>query len=276
MKVTDWLAGFLAALAESYPPHDWPEPGTEAWAVYVEDFRSAFVRNGVSVAEADDARSLLAENPPRFRQDYIPKVMGAVKIVREMAGVDPAAGAMDDRESALYASKTCIQCFGEGLAIVYASKPSAERKIPETSAAYCVCPYGQWVERTHREKSPDVHKRIPHLSNVLAHRSFWRIDPTWMTAAQGSRNRDPARVPLECFLDDRPGGSVADTIRGWIASVSQSTKAPETPKPRKPEWMGPVPADLPMPPRVAREPEAPPPPVVAPLPQLTPEELEWF
>lgn len=177
--ISDWLPYFLASLSESFPSPTWPDPGTDDWGVFVKDFHSAFARNGVSESEAEEARSLLTENPPRFRADYIPKVVGAVKIFREMnPSTATPAGDLSDRESALHASKTCIRCFGEGLAIVYASKPDAERKIPETTTAYCVCSYGQWVEKTHREKSPDVWKRIPHLANVLACRSFWRLEPS--------------------------------------------------------------------------------------------------
>ena len=271
--IQDWLGGFLAILSESFPPHDWPAAGTDAWDVFFEDWRKAFARNGVSVAEAEEARSLLAENPPRFKADYIPKVVGAVKIARELAGPSATSGAMDDRETALAASKTCIYCFGDGLAIVYASNPGVERRIPETSAAYCICSYGRRVEATHCEKSPDVHKRIPDLTTVKADRSFWRIDPIWMTAAQGSRNRDPALAPPDCFRDDRPGADVAATIRGWIVSVAGGSQAPPPPPRARPDWMAPPPPDLPPPRPVPREARTPDP---VPVVELTPEELEWF
>jgi hypothetical protein len=258
MRIEEWLQGFLLRLRDSFPPHDWPPPDSQAYDVFFEDFRKAFARNGVSEQEAEEARSLLAENPPRFKADYIPKVVGAVKVWRELSpatdGLDGSP--MDDRESALAASRACIRCFGEGLAIVYASKPSAERRIAETSAAYCVCPYGQWVERTHREKSPDVWKRIPHLCNVLAGRSFWRLDP----------------IGYEGLSENnRPATGAGDLIRSWTAAVAEDAR-PAAPAKPKPAWTAPLPPDLPMPRPVPREPR----PEPDPVPVTDQEAMEWI
>ena len=263
MKIEEWLGGFLLRLVESFPPADLPDVDSEAYAVFCGDFYKAFARNGVSEAEAEEARSLLAENPPRFRADYIPKVVGAVKVYRELSpATDGLAGAgpMDDREAALRASRACIRCFGDGLAIVYASRPSAERGIPETTAAYCVCPYGQWMEKTHREKSNDIWVRIPHLANVLAHRSFWRLDPIGYEGL--SENNRPVS-----------GEAAAALIRGWTATALETAPEPPRPARRRPD-LGHVEPAVPIPPKP--EPPAPPAPV-APDPAVTMEEsYEWI
>jgi hypothetical protein len=257
-KIVEWLHDFLMRLRDSFPPVDWPPVGSEAYDVFYKDFHSAFARNGVSEAEAEEARSLLAENPPRFKQDYIPKVVGAVKVYRELSpatdGLDGAAGPMDDREAALRASKACIRCFGDGLAIVYASRPSDVRRIPATTAAYCVCPYGQWVERTHREKSNDVWTRIPHLSNVLAGRSFWRLDP-------------PGYEGLS--ENNRPATGAGDLIRSWTATIASVPRAAASAPPRRPD-LGRVEPSVPLPPRPAPVPEP------APEIETTEEALDWI
>lgn len=176
--VRDWLPDFLHRLSISFPPHDWPDGGTEDWGVFVEDWISALARNQVTEADADAARQSLLETPPRFRSEYIPAIVSAVKASR---GPTTGGGGVSDRDSAMLASKACVYCEGMGLAVVWASKPDPDKRIAETASAYCICQAGRWIEANHREKSPDVHKRIPDLTNVLNGRSFWRLNPPWMS-----------------------------------------------------------------------------------------------
>lgn len=223
--IVDWLEPFMLRLIESYPappnpPHSWPDYGTGDWSAYFEDYRKAFARNGVSEAEAEEARSLMAEDPPRFRAEYIQKTIDAVKILRE---INPGGGGPvpDDRETAADDSKGCKHCFGQGLAIVYAPAPDPDKKIAPDVSAYCVCPLGRWIEKDHIEKSADVHKRTPDLANVLPGRSFWQLNPPGFD------------IPA-----NRPAVAVAATIRLFTAAIGQESTPGPTPARPRPEFLG--------------------------------------
>jgi hypothetical protein len=74
----------------------------------------------------------------------------------------------DGREAALAASRECEDCHGQGLTVRYrqlSADPTGFVR-PEV-VCYCRCAMGRWVERTHREKSPELRKRIINLDDNL-------------------------------------------------------------------------------------------------------------
>ena len=54
-----------------------------------------------------------------------------------------------------------------------APPPDPANGVPPSTAAYCVCPAGRWVENVHRRSFPDAHKRFADLAKVLDGRSRW-------------------------------------------------------------------------------------------------------
>jgi hypothetical protein len=67
----------------------------------------------------------------------------------------------DDRDALARLCREC-ECSGTGYAYRYRTDPGpslAARSV----VLYCSCPMGRWLERTHREGSPFVRRRIPDL-----------------------------------------------------------------------------------------------------------------
>jgi len=91
----------------------------------------------------------------------------------------PAAGGVAPRarEEAEDASRGCDRCDGTGLATVWHPRPDAARRIPESKSAYCTCPHGRWIERNHRERSPELRGGFVDIAEVLEGRSVWLAAP---------------------------------------------------------------------------------------------------
>ena len=179
MAVKDWIMGFLDRHQARFAPHDWPADGaTEEWREFTKGWITALALRQVTEAEADDASSRLAARPPAWRREHIPAILEAIEAIRqERSG--PAPQAMT-RERVEHESKAAAHCGGGGLTSVWHPRPDPIAKVPETLAAYCICPMGRWIERIHRDHFPDVRARWIDLADVLAGRSEWRIDPPGM------------------------------------------------------------------------------------------------
>jgi hypothetical protein len=264
--IRDWLPDFLERLAESFPPLDWPKAGTDAWDVFEKDWTTAFARNGVNEAEAEEARSLLAETPPKYKREYIAATISAIKILRDMKALAEEPAVLTDRESAKLASRDCPYCFDDGLVSVVASRPNPEKGIPPTTAAYCVCPYGRWVMENHRTKSPHYFKRIPDFARVLAGTSFWRVQTPEM-----------ART-----IDAAEGSPFTPTqlIRGMIAeALVEAEEACRVQALRARDGLGKAPYEatgLPVRNPAPPAPEPTPAPAAAPSPPADPDEVYPF
>jgi hypothetical protein len=158
MAVKDWFHDFLADHMKRFPRADWPRPAENPQ--FYSAIKSVFVRHGVTEAVALGASERLAEDPPAHLNDHLPALL---KHAREIFKEQAAAGTgqpTDSREAAHLASKGCDDCGGDGLAHRY--RHQGERP-GQTVVCYCLCPYGRWVEETHRRHSPDVRKRIVDL-----------------------------------------------------------------------------------------------------------------
>lgn len=208
MPVDDWFYGWYLGHTARHPRHDWPDLDTDKGAVFYAGLRDLLVKKGVHDLDvATEASELMLDNPPKYLDQHGPALHAAAVQIFKARAADAAGNPIDDRESAAIASKACRYCDGIGLAVVWASKPDPEKKIGETASAYCICALGRWAEANHREKSPDVRKRIPDLRDVLNGRSFWRLNPPGMAAAEPSRvavgvapqpDRDAVEASMDC------------------------------------------------------------------------------
>ncbi len=196
MAVRDWIDDYIARHKALTGPHDWPLAGSDDWAEYIRGWALAFIRRGVTEAEADAASARLAETPPKFQKDHLPAVLAVVEAARAAAGNAPA----QDRESALHASKGCDRCGGSGLVSLFHPDPA---NVPPSVGAHCTCPYGRWV-RAHTE-APDL-RRIPDLADP----GEWRLDP-------------PGLEPIHPSLV--PTYGVAALIRDWTARARDERPA---------------------------------------------------
>lgn len=168
--VREWIAGFLGRHRARFNPSDWPEPGTEEYREYGLGWITAMATLEATEAEADEASRRLTADPPNWRREHIPKIVGMIRTMREVQGV-----ASDTREDALRRSKDCEYCCGNGIVSVYHPTPDHERRIPVSVGAHCICPHGRWIRRrlSGQEETRDLLRRIPDFSEVLAGLSTW-------------------------------------------------------------------------------------------------------
>ncbi len=206
MRVGDWFLTWINEHRARHPHVGLADPETPEGDALYRAWQKAFVMRGVSDFDvATEASERMVAEPPRYPKDHFPRLLElAVGVYRERNAVgqgNPEA----NREAAEEASKGCLWCGGQGLAVVYYRDPLRQavmqktgkglesrwsvapesnpsrtadgRRIPSDVAAYCVCALGRWIEKTHRDKSPDVRKRMVDLSDVLRGDSVWTAEP---------------------------------------------------------------------------------------------------
>lgn len=169
-KVEEWFPTFAVRLIERIPRPDWPVSGSEYW----DTLKESFVRHGVQEAEADQATSLLAEEPPKYVSQFIHEILAKVRALWASNQVTPEAP--NEREAAARLSADCDDCGGGvGLTVRFrkASRGGVDsqgRPLPDRVVFYCRCALGRWVERNHRTRSPEIRQRIHDLQD---HPGLW-------------------------------------------------------------------------------------------------------
>ena len=222
MPVSDWFGEFAAAHVRRFPRQDWPdgEAGREFYAGWAE----RFVRAGITADVADEASRSLVATPPRFLGEHLPallKAAAAVFVARQAAegGVIPG-----DVASAKAASRGCDDCGGEGLAVRY--RHASARGPRDAVTLYCTCAAGRAIESNHRQKSPEVHRRMPDLAR-LPGLQLRRVP--W-----SDRPDNPHRYPPECWdaYSNRPV-PVPDLppLRRLAAAVARRAEVEQAPTP---------------------------------------------
>ena len=181
MKVIDFLDDFLKTHRGRYVPHDWPENGTEEWIQYRRLWLSAFIERRVTKNEADTASVRCGSNPPRFRNDHLPRILNEIEAFRL---ANQILNVPDDRQGAADQSKYCQHCGGSGLRIVYHPRydgcavvtrnfKAGAVKEPGHVAATCMCAMGLWIRNNIDD---DVRKRMPENEKILNGQSAWLYD----------------------------------------------------------------------------------------------------
>jgi hypothetical protein len=179
----EWLDGFLKKFVRRLRPPEWPEPGTDEYTDYRDDWAYALQSHNVTEEEANEVLMRLRQDPPQWLREHLPKFLACVTAIRQERA---AKGRADDRDTAQAASRDCQHCDGGGFARVYypeyRGNPAEElpvmergevvrRLIPVAVSAHCVCALGRWMRSKIREL--DLLARIPDLADVLAGRSRW-------------------------------------------------------------------------------------------------------
>jgi hypothetical protein len=205
MATSDWAPAFFGRHTERIPRADWPDSG-EFW----ETFQRALVRNGVTEGVADEASRLMAEHPTPFLDRHIEAFLDQVRAVWKLSEIatdtDPAT-----REGAERLSRGCPDCGGMGLTTRYrhagVGQPRPDgRPLDPTITLYCTCSMGRWIERTHREKDPEVRRRIADLAE---HRSL-RLGPvSWCREPDNAHRYPPGAWDYDRA---RPSGRVLAAI----------------------------------------------------------------
>lgn len=196
-RVKDWIGGFLQRHKARFAPHDWPaDDATEEGREFLLGWLTGFATRVVTEDEANAASIALAATPPRFRNEHLPAVLGAIDATRKARGCEPGT----TREAVRYASLDCPHCGGDGLAMAWTVVPDELRKIPETIAAYCVCRHGRWIRQAHAEKHPEHIRRIPDFAAVLAgYTPDWLDHPPGHPEFSVNYRPAPALPPVETF-----------------------------------------------------------------------------
>src|SRR4051812_43994199 len=172
--VKDWLNLFMGRHAQRHVIQDWPDPRSEEWDDLFRCWLMPLAKRNVSEAEANDASMTLAENPPRFGKDHLPALIGQIETTRALAAASGSKGFAE------VSSKGCPYCRGEGLVVVFSALPGDrsrdDRRIPDSVAAYCVCPKGRWTMQNHANnpETAQVGRGTPDFQRVLDGRSYWR------------------------------------------------------------------------------------------------------
>lgn len=182
-RVQDWFWQWVMEHRLRHPKEFLPDPETEEGRVFFDAWRQAFVLKGISdFAVATEASIRLVGEPAQYQRDHFATLCRYAVDVYRLRNAEGNGTPADSREAAEAASKGCEHCGGQGLVPVYFRRAMTweERRechIPEHVAAYCVCPMGRWIEKTHREKSPEIRKRTPDLADTLAGRGSWQTTP---------------------------------------------------------------------------------------------------
>jgi hypothetical protein len=216
----DWLARALAVFADGRLPDSESETGVDFYS----SWRNNFVLNGVTDRDVADAMAdRVAAAPRRGGADYLPLLLDAARaIYRERAergdGHDP-----NSREAAERASKGCDDCGGAGLTVRWRHK-SAAPGVPPTITLYCRCPMGRWIERDHRERHPDVRRRVHDLA-----------DYPWLWGEEyRTPQLDPAYRPPEVKLGEvaKPAGGRHGPGLGPLPPFVPTPEAAKQPVPQ--------------------------------------------
>jgi hypothetical protein len=163
--IADWFDGWLHDALAVFSDGRLPAETSEEGLRFFGSWRSNFVLHGLTDRDVADAvADRVAALPRRGSAEYLPLLLDAARaIYRERAesgaGRDPST-----REAAELASKDCYDCGGGGLAVRWRQKSAGHPAGPAITL-YCTCPMGRWIERAHRERSPEVRRRMCDLAD---------------------------------------------------------------------------------------------------------------
>lgn len=217
--IKDWLPGFLNRYRQRWAPTDWPAADSEDHVEFARIWYDAFMKLDPKPreSEADTASIRLGPDPPRWRNDHLPRVLAEIRAVRAANAV---ASPPDTREAAESGSRDCPHCGGCGHMRVYhrlfagdtGGYPQATiedrhgltRAIPTAVMAHCVCPLGRWTRSKFRDVT--LLGRIPDGEHILSHRSSWLADPP--------AGRTPSRA----------NGPIPHTREGLVAGIGHPVR----------------------------------------------------
>lgn len=164
MQVVDWFWEWAGRHKKRFPRGDWPPFEDVFWA----ELLRLFVARGVAEEVAEEASQILFESPPKFPDAHPGALLARAREIWKAR--PPEFAAANDRDAAHHASRECDDCRGEGVTLRYRRRsrgtPGRDgRPVQPTVTCYCTCPMGRWVEKAHRERSPDVRKRHHDLAD---------------------------------------------------------------------------------------------------------------
>lgn len=210
-----WFPEFIERLAQRIPGYSWPPMDEEYWRVVAQ----ALVISGADEAVADEASMRVAQNPPTYLGDFLAELKKQIGIIfreRERAG---KGAAPDSRVAAEEESRGCVDCHGEGLTSRYRHNPEAK---PATLTCYCICQMGRWMEKNHREKSPEIHRRILDLASPKFR--FLQLGPVAWTTDLDSPFRYPPSSWDSQALRPKPFADYRDDLARRLVAESSSVK----------------------------------------------------
>lgn len=155
MRVSEWFDAFSLRHQERLPRSDWPSQDGEFWATW----QSAFVKNGVSEPEADDASRSLAASPPRFPDAQLSALLEAVRTNRAMSQATDAGVGFDAIRKA---NANCPTCCGNGLL----SRRVATERFPDGrgQSFTCDCGAGLYLRACYANDK-DLKGRVPSIAD---------------------------------------------------------------------------------------------------------------
>lgn len=204
--VEDWFGVFVASI-EQRIPLGWPPVEDEFWVV----LKRVLINAGANQEVADEALFRVAESGAvKFANEFVEplrKTIGEVWREKDSTGHAP-----DSREAAKAHpdSRACTDCGGEGMTSRYLHDPNHPRH-GTSYALYCNCPIGRWIERNHREKQPEIRKRM----RALADYPQLQLGPVDWSDAPDNKHRIPPRM-----WNDADGCPIYVDPRGFAADIA--------------------------------------------------------
>jgi hypothetical protein len=145
MPVHDWIFDFVGSVQEVIPRHDWPEVGSDFWAV----MERAFVRDGVKRGAAERALFTVAENAPPYTDRIRASLIEVARTYQVQANREAALEGDTsslDRDAAAELSRGCDECGGSGLTSRYVRSRRAGGIVPVGFSCH-LCPLGRWIAK---------------------------------------------------------------------------------------------------------------------------------
>lgn len=166
--VENWFWSFIRKHIARSGRGDFPPVTNENGVEFFSNWRSAFIRHGLTEDDANQASSIVCERD-LFPGMHLQAILDAARDLRRLAEMPNADR---DIDSARKASWGCKHCGGNGWAtfpvhLIYGEPlpPRLERHGNSRAALFCVCPLGRFFKSRNDSASPDKQAKAGSLDD---------------------------------------------------------------------------------------------------------------
>ncbi len=166
--VESWFWTFVRKHIARSGRQDFPPPSTENGAEFFGNWRSAFVRNGLTQDEAEQASQIVCERD-RFPGQHLEALLDAARDIRRLVATPNAD---KDADAAWRASRGCRHCGGCGWAsypvhLIYGEPLPPRLEVPGDTRAslFCVCPLGRFFRSRNESATEDKRAKVGGLDD---------------------------------------------------------------------------------------------------------------
>lgn len=166
--VESWFWPFVKRHIARSGRQDFPPPTSENGGEFFRNWRSAFIRHGLTEDDANQASAIVCERD-HFVGSHLQALLDAARDIRRLA---ETPGADKDVDSARKASWNCRHCGGNGWAsfpvhLIY-GEPLPPRLVKHgncQASLTCVCPLGRFIHSRNESASADKKVKLGSLDD---------------------------------------------------------------------------------------------------------------